>query len=75
MRGLFSYLILFLLISCKPDHNILGIEVAKQELSKALNDKLEKPMFVRHPIKDKKTAVEFAEPILFKIYGKNEIAD
>jgi hypothetical protein len=75
MRSLFSYLILFLLISYKPSHKVLGIEVAKQELSQALNDELEKPMFVRHPIRDKKNAVGVAEPILFKIYGENKIAD
>lgn len=73
MKRLFSCLILFLLFSCKQDRSVLGIEGAKRALHEALNDKNEKVIFTGYTIRDKKAAIEVAEPILFKTYGKENI--
>ena len=50
---------------------ILGEKVAKQEITEAL-ERNRKP-FYDTLITDKETAIAMAEPLLFKIYGKEKI--
>lgn len=52
--------------------NSSGIEAAKTRIKEVLSDKSYKP-FYDTLIKDKKTAIAIAEPILFNIYGKKNI--
>lgn len=74
------FLILFTtaLIACgqnKNDRLILGKLCAQQELKSALTDK-EQHNIIDHQsiiIKESLTAVNVAEPILFSIYGKDNI--
>jgi hypothetical protein len=51
---------------------VLGEQNANEAIKKALRDKNYKP-FYDTLIKDKETAIAIAEPILFKIYGKENI--
>lgn len=51
---------------------VLGEKNASRSIKEALADKDNKP-FYDTLIKDKETAIEVAEPILFKIYGKKNI--
>jgi len=53
---------------------VLGEGNAKQAVKEALNSKGYKP-FYDTLIKDKKTAIAVAEPILFKIYGQKNITE
>ena len=64
--------------SCRQDYKnsmILGEENARKELTFALNDTThDKYIDSKNVlIRDKKTAINFAENVLFKIYGKNNI--
>jgi hypothetical protein len=74
----FLTLLTFTLTACgqtKGDRNILGKEYAKQELKSSLTDKslhnvIDSKTVI---IKDSLTAINIAEPILFSIYGKDNI--
>jgi|ERR1041385_7687555 hypothetical protein len=61
------------LCSCAQDHRILGIENARNELKDALKEKPGENLFVRKSIKDRQTAINEAEPILFRAYDKDQI--
>jgi hypothetical protein len=58
-------------------HSKLGIEVAKNELEEALADTTKLEILEKNEllIKEEKTAIGVAEPILFEIYGKSKIED
>jgi hypothetical protein len=58
-------------------HSKLGIEVAKEELGRALADTTKIDILEKNEllIKEEKTAISVAEPILFEIYGKSKIED
>jgi hypothetical protein len=70
----------FTLTACgqtKNDRTILGKTYAEQELKFALTDKSQEN-FVdgkRIIIKDSVTAISIAEPIIFSIYGKDNIIE
>lgn len=73
-------LLLFVIsqISCNQVlHRKLGIEVAKEELERALADTTEIDILEKNEllIKEESTAISVAEPILFEIYGKSKIED
>lgn len=55
------------------DKTFLGTDYAKQELKTAQTDTTEKQILVNKVIADKETAINVAEEILFKIYGKDNI--
>lgn len=59
----------------KSDRLILGESYAQQELKSALTDKEQHNVIDNKSviIKDSLTAIDIAEPILFSIYGKNNI--
>ncbi|WP_316820284.1 YbbC/YhhH family protein [Pedobacter gandavensis] len=77
----FLLLSIVLIYSCRvgisdDDSLKLGKTHAIEELKKALNDK-EEPNYLDHKqilIKDSLTAIKIAEPILFGIYGENNIS-
>ena len=71
-------LLTFALTACgqtKSDRNILGKSYAELELKSALNDKSQHNVIDNKTaiIKDSLTAINVAEPILFSIYGKDNI--
>lgn len=75
----FLTLLTFSLIACgqtKVDRTMLGKSYAEQELKSALTDKSQHNVIDNKTaiIKDSLTAINVAEPILFSIYGKNNIA-
>ena len=59
----------------KGDRNINGKEYAEQELKSSLADKSQHNVINNNVviIKDSLTAINVAEPILFSIYGKDNI--
>ncbi len=59
----------------KSDRNILGKKIAEQELNASLNDSLRHNLIDNNTIilKDSITIISIAEPILFSIYGKENI--
>ena len=59
----------------KNNHNRLGKIYAEQELKSALNNKAQHNVIdnVNLIIKDSLTAINIVEPILFSIYGKDNI--
>ena len=65
--------ILLPLFSLSQNHNILGLETAKSELKDALTNKKNTKLKVDKVIADKQTAIAVSEPILFKVYGKDQI--
>jgi hypothetical protein len=74
----FLILIIFTLIACdqaKSDRIILGKEYAEQELKSSLANKSQHNITDNKTvsIKDSLTAINIAEPILFSIYGKDNI--
>lgn len=78
-RFLFFIFFSFLISFCvqkhtKEEYSTLGQEHAKTQILKALKDSTRKP-FYDTLIVDRRTAIEFVEPILFKIYGKNQIIE
>jgi len=82
MKELNNILLLFVLTisfsACgqsNKDRIVLGKEYAKQELISVLNDKNQHNIIDNKTvlIKDSLTAINIAEPILFSIYGKNNI--
>ena len=75
----FLTLLTFTLTVCgqtKGDRTILGKSYAEQELKLALTDKSQHNIVDNKTaiIKDSSTAVSIAEPILFNLYGKDNIA-
>jgi hypothetical protein len=73
----FTFLMLTL-IACGQQQNartILGKSYAENELKSALSDKTQHNVIDNKTviIKDSSTAISVAEPILFSIYGKNNI--
>lgn len=54
------------------DHDTLGKEIAKQQLHELLNGKGQ-PFTWDTLIKNSSTAIAMAEPLLFDIFGKNQI--
>ena len=71
-------LLTFTLTACgqtKVDRTILGKEYAEQELKSSLTDKSQHNVIDNKTviIKDSLTAINIAEPILFGIYGKDNI--
>ena|SRR5580700_6302876 len=74
MKYTLPFLILLAQISCSQNqHEKLGIENAKKELKTALTDTIQKQILADTIIKDEETAIAVSEPILFKIYGKDNI--
>ena len=74
----FLTLLTFTLTACaqtKGNRTILGKLYAAQELKSALTDKSQHNVIDNKTviIKDSLTAIEVAEPILFSIYGKDNI--
>ncbi|HVS90942.1 MAG TPA: YbbC/YhhH family protein [Mucilaginibacter sp.] len=54
-------------------HNLLGPDVARQELAKAFHNKRERQVIYDKVIPDKATAIAVAEQMLFRLYGKDQI--
>ena len=78
MKKIILLLLIISLISCNNVlHSKLGIEVAKEELERALADTTKIDILEKNEllIKEEKTAISVAEPILFEIYGKSKIED
>ena len=78
MKKVSLLLLIISLISCNNVlHSKLGIEVAKEELERALADTTKIDILEKNEllIKEEKTAISVAEPILFEIYGKSKIED
>ena len=59
----------------KSERLILGKSYAQQQLNSALSDKVQHNVIDNESIiiKDSLTAIKIAEPILFSIYGKDNI--
>lgn len=55
------------------DRTQLGIEYAKRELTDALKNPTQKQILAEKVIKDKETAINVAEAMLFSIYSKENI--
>jgi hypothetical protein len=75
-RILFFATILYSQVSCGQsykDRTTLGVEYAKQELKSALQNSTAKQILVDTLIKDKETAIQVSEAMLFKIYSKDNI--
>ena len=75
-RFLFIITVLFSQVSCGQSYKgrtTLGVDYAKQELKIALQAPTSKQILVDTLIKDKETAIQISETILFKIYGKDNI--
>lgn len=72
---LFLFLLLFFpIISVAQNRDSYKINTWGREIIKnALADKSSKQILVDKVIPDKQTAIAVAEPILFKIYGKDQI--
>ena len=76
MKKIILIFFVILQISCNQVlHNKLGIENARKELESALNDTTKITILDKNEllIKEEKTAIKVAEPILFEIYGKSKI--
>ena len=76
----FLALLTFTLTACgqtKGDRTRLGKSYAEQELKSALTDKSQHNVIDSKTviIKDSLTAIKVAEPILFSIYGKDNITN
>ena len=68
-------LVFFLAVSCGQDHSsrsVLGNAYAKKSAKEILGDKNYKP-FYDTLIRTNETAIAVVEPILFDIYGRNNI--
>jgi hypothetical protein len=75
-RYLLIFSVLFSQVSCGQSYKgrtTLGVDYAKQELKSALQNPTEKQILADTLIKDKETAIQISEAILFKIYGKDNI--
>jgi hypothetical protein len=76
---LFILIVVFLVSSCTQKQTVgepstLGEEHAKTQILKALKDSTAKP-FYDTLIVDRQDAIALVEPILFKVYGKNQIIE
>lgn len=74
----FLTLLTFTLTACgqtKSDRTILGKKYAEQEIKSSLTDKSQQNVIDNKTviIKDSLTAINIAEPLLFNIYGKDNI--
>ena len=74
----FLILLTFTICACgqkKSDRSVIGKSHAEQELTSALTNKSQHNFIdnKRIIIKDSLTAINIAEPILFSIYGKENI--
>jgi hypothetical protein len=76
MRNIILIITIFTntLIACsQSDRSKFGIENAKHELKSALNNSSEKQILVDTIVKSQKTAIKYAETILFESYGQKNI--
>jgi len=73
MKYLFTCLIVFPLFSAAQQLTKTQLAEARAIIKSALTDRTHKQVLVDTVIKDKETAIAVAEPILFKIYGKDNI--
>src|ERR1700722_7224693 len=73
MKYLLTCLILLPLFSFGQRLTKGEIQAYRDIIREALNNKAIKPVCVDKVIPDKETAVAVAEPILFRIYGKDQI--
>ena len=73
MKYLFVCLVLLPLLSNAQQLTKTELADARAMIKSALTDKTHKQILVDKVIGDKETAIAVAEPILFKIYGKNQI--
>lgn len=76
----FLTLLTFTLFACgqtKSDRTILGKEYAEKEIYSSLTEKPQHNVIDNKTviIKDSLTAINIAEPILFSIYGKDNITN
>jgi hypothetical protein len=75
-RYLLIFTVLFSQVSCGQSYKgrtTLGVDYAKRELKSALKNPTAKQILADTLIKDKETAIQISEAILFKIYGKDNI--
>jgi hypothetical protein len=75
-RFIFIITVLFSQTSCGQSYKgrtTLGVEYAKQELRSALQNPTTKQILADTLIKNKETAIQISEAILFQIYGKDNI--
>ncbi|RSK49898.1 YbbC/YhhH family protein [Hymenobacter rigui] len=81
LRSTLYYTLILLVLSFSScaqgkKHSRLGLEVAKEELQEALKRTPESVSpTMQQPLPDSIAAVRFAEPILFRTYGKKHIVD
>lgn len=78
VRAIFCFTFLMLTSACNQQQNnraILGQAYAEKELKSALTDRTQHNVIDNKTaiIKDSITAIRVAEPILFSIYGKDNI--
>jgi hypothetical protein len=69
---IFLFLALPLISNCQTKDN-KQVQWAHGIIKQALAEKNNYHIFVNKPIPDRKTAIQVAEPILFKGYGKDQI--
>ncbi len=72
----FSWLLLFILVSCKgpkEDRLLLGEKKAREYLAKALKDSTDVLYTGNALIDNQETAIKLSEVLLFKIYGEDMI--
>lgn len=80
-KAIFFTFFIFTLISCseaKDSRTILGKSVAERQLKSVLKENSEPQNNIDNKtviIKDSQTAINIAEPILFSIYGKENIIE
>lgn len=82
MNRLLILFLFFALVSCKNDKTavieskkLLGQDYAKELLEKVISAKQFNALNEITIIPDKETAIEIAEKILFKVYGKENIEE
>jgi hypothetical protein len=73
MKYFLTCLILLPLFSCGQQLSDSEIKTDRDIIKNALNDKTGKSVCVEKVVPDKATAVAIAEPILFNVYGKDQI--
>jgi len=73
MKYLFTCLILVPLFSCGQHPTKADIRADQDIINDALHNKSTAQILVGQVMPDKQTAIAVVEPILFKIYGKDQI--
>jgi septin family protein len=73
MKYILVCIILLPLLSAAQQLTKTELADSRAMIKSALSDKNNKQILVDKVISDKETAIAVAEPILFKIYGKNQI--